>query len=384
MRGADGYYTYAGRSDDMLKVAGQYVSPFEVEAALMRHDAVLEAAVVGKLEDGLTRTLAYVVLKSGQSGDEALAGALKAFVKDHLAPHKYPREIRFIERAAEDRHRQDPALQAARSRRAMTAVQCAHVAVAGRALDLEYAWIGAAPDAPVIVFLHEGLGSLAMWKDYPQRLCEALGMRGLVFSRPGLRRLHAARGRRAVAGRLHAAAGARRVAGAARCAWRRRAPWLFGHSDGGSIALLYAAAFPDRVAGVVAVAPHLFVEDVSVRNIEAAKVAYETGDLRARLARYHADPDSAFYGWNDIWLDPAFRTWNIEDRAGHDPVSRARGARRGRRIRNDGADRPPRRARAAGDAREARCVRPFAASRPAGAADGGGRRLRAPRPFIGG
>jgi pimeloyl-ACP methyl ester carboxylesterase len=89
-------------------------------------------------------------------------------------------------------------------------------------------------------------------------------------------------------------------------------PWLFGHSDGASIALLYAAAFPDRVAGVIAVAPHLFVEDVSVRNIEAARVAYHTADLRARLARYHDDPDSAFWGWNDIWLDPAFRAWNIE------------------------------------------------------------------------
>jgi len=96
MRGSDGYYTYAGRSDDMLKVAGQYVSPFEVEAALMRHDAVLEAAVVGKSEDGLTKTLAYVVLKAGHTGDDALAGALKAFVKDQLAPYKYPREIRFL------------------------------------------------------------------------------------------------------------------------------------------------------------------------------------------------------------------------------------------------------------------------------------------------
>ncbi len=96
-RSADGYYTYAGRSDDMLKVSGQYVSPFEVEAALMRHDAVLEAAVVGKVgDDGLTRTLAYVVLKSGQSGDVALAGTLQAFVKDQLAPYKYPREIRFL------------------------------------------------------------------------------------------------------------------------------------------------------------------------------------------------------------------------------------------------------------------------------------------------
>ena len=96
-RGTDGYYTYAGRSDDMLRVSGQYVSPFEVEAALMRHEMVLEAAVVGKTgDDGLTRTLAYVVLKSGQSGDATLAQALQAFVKDQLAPHKYPREIRFL------------------------------------------------------------------------------------------------------------------------------------------------------------------------------------------------------------------------------------------------------------------------------------------------
>jgi benzoate-CoA ligase len=95
VRDAAGFYTYAGRSDDMLKVGGQFVSPFEVEAALMRHEAVLEAAVVGKDEAGLTRTLAYVVLKSG-TGDEALAESLKAFVKGQLAPHKYPREIRFI------------------------------------------------------------------------------------------------------------------------------------------------------------------------------------------------------------------------------------------------------------------------------------------------
>ncbi|MCC6195213.1 MAG: benzoate-CoA ligase family protein [Burkholderiales bacterium] len=95
VRGADGYFTYAGRTDDMLKVAGQYVSPFEVEAALMRHEAVLEAAVVGKQEQGLTRTLAYVVLKPGRDASDALAAALQAFVKDHLAPHKYPREVRF-------------------------------------------------------------------------------------------------------------------------------------------------------------------------------------------------------------------------------------------------------------------------------------------------
>lgn len=97
VRDADGFYTYSGRSDDMLKVSGQYVSPFEVEAALMRHDAVLEAAVVGRNgADGLTKTLAYVVVKPGCAADAALADTLKGFVKGQLAPYKYPREILFL------------------------------------------------------------------------------------------------------------------------------------------------------------------------------------------------------------------------------------------------------------------------------------------------
>ncbi|MFA7503488.1 MAG: benzoate-CoA ligase family protein [Burkholderiaceae bacterium] len=96
-RDADGYYTYAGRSDDMLKVSGQYVSPFEVEATLVQHEAVLEAAVIG-IEDanGLTRTKAFVVLKSGRAGDDELAAELQAFIKQRLAPHKYPRHVEFI------------------------------------------------------------------------------------------------------------------------------------------------------------------------------------------------------------------------------------------------------------------------------------------------
>ncbi|MCC7217051.1 MAG: alpha/beta hydrolase [Burkholderiales bacterium] len=193
------------------------------------------------------------------------------------------------------------------------ATQFATLALAGRDVRLEYAWVGSArADAPLVVFLHEGLGSLAMWKDYPGALCAAAGVRGLVFSREGYGRstprpsgerwpvdfMH--RQAHTVLPALFAHLGIR--------AW----PWLIGHSDGGSIALLYAAAYPDRVAGVIAVAPHLFVEDVSVRSIDAARAAYEATDLRARLARYHADPDSAFWGWNDIWLDPAFRDWNIE------------------------------------------------------------------------
>ena len=115
MRDADGYYTYAGRSDDMLKVAGQYVSPFEVEAALMRHDAVLEAAVVGKLEEGLTKTLAFVVLKPGHAGDAALAERAEGVREGPARAVQVSARDPVLERAAEDGDRQDPALQAARA-----------------------------------------------------------------------------------------------------------------------------------------------------------------------------------------------------------------------------------------------------------------------------
>lgn len=192
------------------------------------------------------------------------------------------------------------------------AVQFAALEIGGRALRIEYAWVDAArADAPLIVFLHEGLGSLAMWRDFPQRLCADVGARGLVYSRPGYGRSTP----RAPAERwpvtfMHREAQAVLPALLATLGVDR-APWLFGHSDGGSIALLHAARFPDGVAGVVALAPHLFVEDLSVASIEDARVAYATTDLKARLARYHDDPDSAFRGWNDIWLDPAFRSWNI-------------------------------------------------------------------------
>jgi pimeloyl-ACP methyl ester carboxylesterase len=182
----------------------------------------------------------------------------------------------------------------------------------GAPLDIEYAWVGADVSAhPVVVFLHEGLGSLAMWKDFPRQFCEAHRLRGLVFSRYGYGNSTARRAddrwgpdfmhRQAfeVLPPLFAALGIER-------------PWLFGHSDGGSIALLHAARYPHQVGGVVAVAPHLFVEPVTITNIAAARAAYLEGGLRARLARHHADVDSAFWGWNDIWLDPAFRDWNIE------------------------------------------------------------------------
>lgn len=180
----------------------------------------------------------------------------------------------------------------------------------GRPLRLEYQWVGNATSTfPTVVFLHEGLGSIAMWKDFPERFCTEHGLRGLVFSRYGYgRSTPKPVDEHWTAAFMHVQA--QEVLPLLFTELRIERPWLFGHSDGGSIALLHAARFD--VAGLVVVAPHLFVEDVSIASIAQARTAYETTDLRERLGRYHADPDSAFRGWNDIWLDPTFRSWNIE------------------------------------------------------------------------
>ena len=188
--------------------------------------------------------------------------------------------------------------------------------VSGRACHIEYTFVGATnPAAPLIIFLHEGLGSVAMWRDFPAQLCEAVGARGLVYSRPGYGRStprpHAEKWgvdfmhiqARDVLPAFLAAIGIDTV---------HNKPWLFGHSDGGSIALIHAALFPEKIAGVIVAAPHIFVEDISVASIAQTRETYVQTDLRAKLARYHDDVDSAFWGWNDIWLDPAFRAWNIE------------------------------------------------------------------------
>lgn len=194
----------------------------------------------------------------------------------------------------------------------------AQIQWAGRPVRLEYQWIARERiDAPLLVFLHEGLGSVAMWRDFPQRLCDAAGCRGLVYSRPGYGRSTPRAADEAwdldfMHRQAHEVLPALFEALGITPATDRI--WLFGHSDGGSIALLHAAAFD--AAGLVVVAPHVFVEDVSIASIEQARTAYEATDLRARLARYHDDPDSAFRGWNDVWLDPAFRDWNIEAELG--------------------------------------------------------------------
>ena len=160
-------------------------------------------------------------------------------------------------------------------------------------------------------FLHEGLGSVAMWRDWPAQLCAATGRAGLVFSRRGYGRSDAVphvRGEpRTVNGQrqgrllpdyMHEEAWT--VLPALLRQLNIDNPVLIGHSDGGTIALLHASRFP--VAACVVMAPHVIVEDISISAIKEAKVAFETGELRARLGKYHQDVDGAFWQWNDVWL----------------------------------------------------------------------------------
>ena len=187
---------------------------------------------------------------------------------------------------------------------------------AGRPVRIEFDWVGAADgQRPLVVFLHEGLGSLSMWRDFPQRLCRALGCRGLVYSRPGYGR-STPRAADEVWGLDFMHRQALQVLPALLAALHidtaARPPWLLGHSDGGSIALLHAAHFPHRVAGAIVLAPHIVVEAVSVASIELARRAYLNTGLRDKLARHHDSPDSTFWGWNSAWLNPLFRHWSIE------------------------------------------------------------------------
>jgi pimeloyl-ACP methyl ester carboxylesterase len=183
----------------------------------------------------------------------------------------------------------------------------------GQPVRLEYQWVGVQDSAyPIVVFLHEGLGSVALWKDFPHQFCSSKGFTGLVFSRYGYgRSTPRPKEERWPVSFMHAQA--HEVLPAFFAALGVKKPWLFGHSDGGSISLLYAARYPQEVSGVVVAAPHIFVEDMTIASIEEARETYLKTDLRGKLGRYHDDPDSAFWGWNDIWLDPEFRKWNIED-----------------------------------------------------------------------
>jgi len=174
---------------------------------------------------------------------------------------------------------------------------------------LECVRIRGAKSAPTLVFLHEGLGSVALWKDFPARVAEATGCPVLVYSRAGYGRSSPAVLPR-VPNYMHVEA--LTVLPALLDRLGIADPVLVGHSDGASIALLHAGSGRRPVRALVALAPHVFVEDMSIASIDEVRRQYETTDLREKLARRHADPDAAFRGWNDIWLAPAFRSWNIE------------------------------------------------------------------------
>jgi pimeloyl-ACP methyl ester carboxylesterase len=183
------------------------------------------------------------------------------------------------------------------------------IAIAGH--RLEYQQIpGTRAGAPALVFLHEGLGSLALWKDFPAELAAATGAPALIYSRYGYGNSDPITAPRGV-DYMHAEALV--VLPVLLDALGIGNPILIGHSDGASISLIHAGSGIRAVRALILEAPHVFVEDLTVRSIEAARDIYRQSDLPRRLARYHADPDNAFWGWNDIWLAPAFRSWNIEN-----------------------------------------------------------------------
>ena len=174
---------------------------------------------------------------------------------------------------------------------------------------LEYQRIGAASTAgPTLVFLHEGLGSIGQWREFPARVARDTGLPAIIYARYGYGQSDVLQQAFAVdfmhREALESLPEFLRLLGIER-------PLLVGHSDGASIALIYAGA-GHPLDGMVAMAPHVFVEDISIAGISAAARAFETSELRRRLARYHRDPEKTFRGWNDVWLSPAFRSWNIE------------------------------------------------------------------------
>ncbi len=177
---------------------------------------------------------------------------------------------------------------------------------------LEYTWAGPDPGvAPPLVFLHEGLGSTSMWRDFPAAVAHASGHRALIYSRQGYGQSDPIPLPRPVSFMHDEALG---PLGPMLATLEVDRPVLVGHSDGGSIALIYAGTWPDRVSALVLEAPHVFVEDLCVDSIARIKGVYETTDLKTRLARHHGDnTDGAFWGWNQVWLNPDFRAWNIEE-----------------------------------------------------------------------
>ena len=186
-----------------------------------------------------------------------------------------------------------------------------HGAIVADGRRLEAAAFGPPPDAaPTLVLLHEGLGCVALWRDFPEKLAEATGCGVFVTSRAGYGRSDAVSLPRPLDYMTREARFSLPVVLGA-IGFRRGV--LVGHSDGASIAAIYAGLHDDeRIKGLVLMAPHVFTEPSGLAAIAEARRAWESGDLKARLAKYHTHVDAAFLGWNGAWLDPGFAAWNIE------------------------------------------------------------------------
>lgn len=179
------------------------------------------------------------------------------------------------------------------------------IEVEGR--QIEYQEIPGDPSQPALVFLHEGLGSVGLWADFPAQVAASTSRHVFVYSRFGHGESDPPPAPRTPAF-MHEEA--RDVLPRLLAAWGITEPVLIGHSDGASIALIHAAEYP--VTAVVCIAPHVFVEEKCLAEIRQAKTLYEEGGRRERMAAHHRNVDAAFYGWNDVWLDPEFKAWNIE------------------------------------------------------------------------
>src|SRR5918992_681336 len=183
------------------------------------------------------------------------------------------------------------------------------VRAAGR--TLAYEWVGEGQDGkPALVFLHEGLGSIRQWRDFPTKLSETTGCRALVYDRYGYGQSDVLAEKRRAVRFMHDEALVSLPEVLSELEVEN--PILVGHSDGASIALIHAGA-GHAVRGVVAMAPHVFIEPPCLRSIDKAKENFENTDLAARLGRYHRDARKTFYGWADVWLDPEFKGWDIRD-----------------------------------------------------------------------
>lgn len=181
-----------------------------------------------------------------------------------------------------------------------------------RGKQLEYKCYGPTPDqAPTIVMLHEGLGCTALWRDFPRKIAEATGHGVFVYSRAGYGQSDPADLPRPLD---YMTGEATTVLPAVLDAIGFQRGVLLGHSDGATISAIYAGSIEDhRVRGLVLMAPHFFTEDMGLAEIAKAKIAFETSDMAARMSKYHRDPENAFKGWNDAWLHPDFKVWNVAE-----------------------------------------------------------------------